>query len=224
MGLGVVALAPGATALAGTGTAAAADASDAALLRAAVAAVPGTREVITVAAPSMRSTDAEVSAWALLDGGWSKVFGPVPAKVGSLGIGEAADEVPRTPFGVFRLDQAFGRQDNPGTTMPYTKVTGRSWWGGDPASPATFDRMVTGANPGPGSENLYNAGPVYDYAVHFDNNPAHTPGRGAAFFLHVTDGNPTQGCVAVDRESMITLLRWLAPGNTPVLVTGQAQH
>lgn len=193
---------------------------DTALLNAAVAAAPGTTEIITVAAPSFSSTDVRVSAWALLASGWSKVYGPVPGKVGSQGIGEGKDGVPRTPFGVFRLDQAFGRQDNPGTTLPYTKVTNQHWWDGNVASP-TYDRMVTqAASPGPESENLYDIGPVYDYAVHFDNNPSHTPGKGGAMFLHVTDGKPTLGCVAIARDGMVTLLKWLAPANNPVLVTG----
>ncbi len=201
--------------------AAAADA-DRALLDAAVAGVPGTREVITVAAPSMSSTDVQVSAWAVMERGWTKVYGPIPGKVGQQGIGEGKDGVPRTPFGVFKLDLAFGRQDNPGTALPYTTVTNQHWWDGNVNSP-TYDRMVTRpTSPGPESENLYDAGPVYDYAVHFDNNPSHTPGKGGAMFLHVTDGNPTLGCVAISREAMIALLKWLSPAFTPVLVTGQA--
>ncbi|MET9325476.1 L,D-transpeptidase family protein [Tsukamurella sp. NPDC003166] len=201
--------------------AAAADA-DKALLDAAVAAAPTAREVITVAAPSFSSTDVQVSAWALLQTGWTKVYGPVPGKVGQQGIGEGKDDVPRTPFGVFALDQAFGRQENPGTTLPYTKVGDQQWWDGNQSSP-TYDTMVTRAiSPGPGSENLYGAGPVYDYAVHFNNNPAHTPGKGGAMFLHVTDGKPTLGCVAISRDGMITLLKWLAPAHNPVLVTGLA--
>ncbi|WP_238219390.1 L,D-transpeptidase family protein [Tsukamurella pulmonis] len=201
---------------------AAAAEADKALLDAAVAAAPTAREVITVAAPSFSATDVQVSAWALLEQGWSKVYGPVPGKVGQQGIGEGEDGVPRTPFGVFRLDLAFGRQDNPGTTLPYTKVTNQHWWDGNVDSP-TYDRMVVqAASPGPESENLYDIGPVYDYAVHFDNNPSHTPGKGGAMFLHVTDGNPTLGCVAISREGMITLLKWLAPAHNPVLVTGLA--
>ncbi|MDP0398327.1 L,D-transpeptidase family protein [Tsukamurella strandjordii] len=195
---------------------------DAALLDAAVAGVPGTQEVITVAAPSFSSTEVQVSAWAKLELGWTRVYGPVPGKVGQQGIGEGKDGVPRTPFGVFRLDLAFGRQDNPGTTLPYTKVTNQHWWDGNVNSP-TYDRMVVqAASPGPESENLYDMGPVYDYAVHFDNNPTHTPGKGGAMFLHVTDGNPTLGCVAISREGMIALLKWLSPAYNPVLVTGLA--
>lgn len=41
-------------------------------------------------------------------------------------------------------------------------------------------------------------------------------------FLHVTDGAPTLGCVAVRKDAMVSLLKWLAPAYNPVLVTGLA--
>ncbi|GAA4387678.1 L,D-transpeptidase family protein [Tsukamurella soli] len=197
----------------------AAHADDTSLLRAAVAAAPSAREIITVSAPSTSSTTAQLSAWIPGSSTWTRVFGPINARLGSQGMGVASDTVPRTPMGVFGLDEAFGRQPNPGTSMPYSQVTARDWWDGNPKSP-TYDRHVVGADPGPGSENLYNAGPVYDYAVHFNENPTHTPGKGSAFFLHVTDGTPTEGCVAVDRASMIALLKWLNPAYQPVISIG----
>ncbi|WP_369137788.1 L,D-transpeptidase family protein [Modestobacter versicolor] len=53
-----------------------------------------------------------------------------------------------------------------------------------------------------------------------DHNRGGTPGAGSAFFLHVTDGAPTAGCVAVDRAAMQQLLRWLDPAATPVISIG----
>jgi L,D-peptidoglycan transpeptidase YkuD (ErfK/YbiS/YcfS/YnhG family) len=67
-------------------------------------------------------------------------------------------------------------------------------------------------------ENLGQAGAVYDYAAVIDYNrrPAR-PGAGSAFFLHVTNGHPTRGCVATDRTAMITILRWLDPHQHPMI-------
>ncbi|MDF0532567.1 L,D-transpeptidase family protein [Tsukamurella sp. 8F] len=190
------------------------------LLRSATSAAPQAQQIITVTAASASSTTAQLSAWIPKDGQWSRVFGPITAHLGSQGIGAAQDEVPRTPQGVWSLDQAFGRQANPGSAMPYFQATRSDWWDGSASSP-TYDRQVNApSSPGNGSENLYDAGPVYDYAVHFDNNPSHTPGKGSAFFLHVTDGNPTAGCVAVDRQSMISILKWLSPAYKPVIAIG----
>ena len=52
------------------------------------------------------------------------------------------------------------------------------------------------------NEHLYYETPYYDYAVVIDYNTRNAPGgvrpgAGSAFFLHVTDGAPTAGCVAV---------------------------
>ena len=75
------------------------------------------------------------------------------------------------------------------------------------------------ADPGQ-SENLYRIGAVYDYAIDMGYNRARTPGAGSAFFLHVTDGRPTGGCVAIDRAALVSILRWLDPAKAPVINVG----
>lgn len=154
------------------------------------------------------------------DGSWQRVLGPVKAYVGEVGMGEPQDGVPRTPVGEFALDVAFGRLVNPGTKMPYTQVTTQDWWDENPSSP-TYNTMVhQSASPGGGSENLYDSGPVYDYAVDIAHNPNRIPGRTAGIFLHVTDGSPTLGCVAVDKNSMQSIVKWLDPAKTPRILIG----
>ena len=39
-----------------------------------------------------------------------------------------------------------------------------------------------------------------------------TPGGGAAFFFHTTDGGPTAGCVAIDDAKLVQIIQWLRPG------------
>lgn len=51
-------------------------------------------------------------------------LGPVPARVGSAGIGTASEGCTRTPAGTFTLTEAFGRAANPGTVLPYRTVDG----------------------------------------------------------------------------------------------------
>jgi L,D-peptidoglycan transpeptidase YkuD (ErfK/YbiS/YcfS/YnhG family) len=67
--------------------------------------------------------------------------------------------------------------------------------------------------------NLYDSGPVYDYAVNIAVNPS-IPGRVAGIFLHVTDGNPTWGCVAIGRDEMRSVLTWLDPSASPAITIG----
>lgn len=178
----------------------------------------GTAQLITVSAPSSSSTTATLTAWQRgSDGGWRAVIGPVVAHVGATGIGRASEGSQHTPAGTFALTQAFGRQVNPGTRMRYFKTDGLDWWDENPSSPSYNLHVRRSSSPGGASENLYYSGSVYDYVVNMDYNTARTPGAGSAFFLHVSDGTPTAGCVSVDRSVMVALLRWLDPAQHPYI-------
>ena len=63
---------------------------------------PGTStQVVTVVAPSSRSTTATLTAWELRPAGWTAVLGPLRARVGSAGVGRAGESSTRTPAGTF---------------------------------------------------------------------------------------------------------------------------
>jgi L,D-peptidoglycan transpeptidase YkuD (ErfK/YbiS/YcfS/YnhG family) len=186
--------------------------------------VGASTQVVTVVAPSARSTTAKLTAWQLGPSGWAAVLGPVPARVGSAGIGAASESTTRTPAGAFTLTEAFGRAGNPGAALPYRVVDGQDWWVSDVDSPLynQHARCAPGTcpfNEGAG-ENLSSAGAVYDHAVVIDYNRAGVPGAGSAFFLHVSNGAPTAGCVAIDGGSLTEVLRWLDPGARPLIAIG----
>jgi L,D-peptidoglycan transpeptidase YkuD (ErfK/YbiS/YcfS/YnhG family) len=46
------------------------------------------------------------------------------------------------------------------------------------------------------------------------------PGAGSAFFLHVSVGQPTAGCVAIDSSTLVSIMRWLNPAQHPRIATG----
>ncbi|AZG44979.1 hypothetical protein D7316_01571 [Gordonia insulae] len=185
---------------------------------------PDTSQMIVVTAPKASDTTATLTAFERgADQSWKPVIGPTKAFLGSLGMGEPKDNVYRTPQGTFSLDQAFGRQANPGTKMPYKKVDREDWWDSNMKSP-TYNTMVRQPkSPGGDSENLYDSGPVYDYAVNIAHNPQRTPGKASAMFLHVTNNQPTMGCVAIDRELMRKVLTWLDPAKHPKIAIGVNQ-
>jgi L,D-peptidoglycan transpeptidase YkuD (ErfK/YbiS/YcfS/YnhG family) len=152
------------------------------------------------------------------------VHGPYPAWLGSAGIGQQSEGSTRTPIGTFTLTQAFGRNADPGTALPYHQTVPDDWWVSDVHSPlyntlqncsrCSFDTSV--------SEHLYYITPYYDYAVVMDVNrwPA-VPGDGSAFFLHISpDHQPTAGCVAIDEGPLLTIMRWLDPDRHPRIATG----
>jgi L,D-peptidoglycan transpeptidase YkuD (ErfK/YbiS/YcfS/YnhG family) len=180
--------------------------------------------VVTVAAASARSTTAKLTAWQLGPAGWTAVLGPVTARIGSAGVGAASESTTRTPAGTFTLTEAFGRAGNPGTGLPYRVVDAQDWWVSDATSPLYNQHTRCAAGTCPfaeaAGENLAAAGSVYDHAVVIDYNRGGVPGAGSAFFLHVTNGGPTAGCVAIDRGSVTTLLRWLDPAARPLIAIG----
>jgi hypothetical protein len=54
----------------------------------------------------------------------------------------------------------------------------------------------------------------------FARHPQRIPGRVSGIFLHVTDGSPTWGCVAIGREEMRSVLNWLDPSASPRITIG----
>lgn len=175
---------------------------------------------IVVGVPASHATTGTLTAFQRVGNQWRVVLGPTPAKVGELGVGQPADGVYRTPVGTFTFDQAFGRQPDPGTKMPYFQATEQDWWDEDARSPS-YNTHVRGPDkPSSIAENLYDSGPVYDYAVNIAVNPQRIPGRVSGIFLHVTDGNPTWGCVAIGRDEMRSVLNWLDPSQDPHITIG----
>lgn len=67
------------------------------------------------------------------------------------------------------------------------------------------------------SENLWKSGRVYDYALVMGVNQQGAPGGGSAFFLHVTENKPTQGCVSIPAGALVSIMRWGRPGTVIAL-------
>jgi L,D-peptidoglycan transpeptidase YkuD (ErfK/YbiS/YcfS/YnhG family) len=187
---------------------------------AAVPVTPG--QVITVQAATASSTTAQLTLWKLNSYGiYVNIWGPATAYVGELGVGATRDNVARTPAGVFNLTQAFGNRPNNGTKLPYFQANRADWWNGEDNSPAYNTHVHQAASPGPGSENLYDAGFVYSHAVviNYNMHPV-VKGAGSAFFLHVSNGQPTAGCVSIGSAHLDDIMRWLDPAQHPVISIG----
>jgi L,D-peptidoglycan transpeptidase YkuD (ErfK/YbiS/YcfS/YnhG family) len=183
-------------------------------------------KIITVTAASTSATTATLQAWnAAPGGGWLPYGGPVAAHLGSGGLTTQPSETkPATPIGSFTLTQAFGSAANPGTPLPYFRTDPSDWWVSDASSPLynTHQRCSSGCpfNTAAG-ENLYQAGFVYTYAVVFDYNRSPvTPGAGSAFFLHVSNGSATVGCISIPEPNLVNIMAWLTPTSQPRILIG----
>lgn len=185
-------------------------------------AAPPPGQVITVQAANAQSQTAVLRTWTLESNGrYVQVFAPYVAFVGKHGVGPTREGLGRTPDGIFTLTRGFGNQPNNGTKLPYFQAGIDDWWDENPASPLYNHLVKSPVSPGGDSENLYDAGRAYAHAViiNYNTNPV-VKGAGSGFFLHVSFGQPTEGCVAIPENELNRVMRWLLPAEHPVISIG----
>jgi len=114
-----------------------------------------------------------------------------------------------TPAGRFAFRAIRYRADRltlPDTDLAATPIGPDDGWCDDPADPA-YNRAV--ALPyGASAENMWRDDGLYDLLVILGHNDAPpVAGRGSAIFLHCASAEmgPTDGCVALPRETLLAL-------------------
>ena len=132
--------------------------------------------------------------------------------VGSAGIGKQREGDRKTPAGSFRLKIPFGIKADPGSRLPYTRVTNTMYWcatSGSPYYNQLCDSKVNGRQPSSADEVLIRYTGYYDYAMFIAYNEAGEEGKGSCIFLHCIGSNSsTGGCVAIPTGNMIDVIRW----------------
>ena len=157
-------------------------------------------------------TGASVATLFLLDknekGEWQEQL-QCKALLGKNGIDKVREGDVRTPTGDFGFLMAFGAKDDPGSLVPYTKLTNTMYLCGDKEYYNQFidvsrlDHRCSG-----NSEHLLSYVPQYNYALFIDYNKERIFGKGSAIFLHCFGSYPfTLGCVSVAEENMVKILR-----------------
>ncbi len=205
-------------------------------------------QVIIVTSTDYRSTRALLSAYEKEpDGRWVAVVTDVPAYVGARGIVPGASRrqgTNTTPAGTYAITSGFGRKSNPGTSLPYVKVDQDDAWTYNPRVPGTYNVFQTApvswASYGRYVERLWKMGRQYDYVAVLDYNlpdgtittdargirrtdePANTR-AGGGIFLHVSKGEPTAGCISIEKSEMRRVMDWLDLERNPVIVIGKAK-
>ena len=187
-------------------------------------------QVITVTATSASSTTATLRVWQKSGGGWHELGSPLFAHIGSAGMTtHPSEDLDAAPIGSYTLTQAFGALANPGTSLPYRRTDLADWWISEWPNPLynTLQHCASSCafTSGEPNEHLRTITPQYNYAVVIDYNTRNSPtgvhdGAGSAFFLHVTDGTATAGCVAIPQENLATILKWLSPSAHPRILIG----
>lgn len=144
------------------------------------------------------------------DGIWSQVLSTY-AYLGWNGINKQKEGDGKTPVGTFDIKSAFGIKANPGTSLPYTKVTDTMYWCGDRAYYNTLVD-VSKVKHNCSGEHLKRYTGYYNYSMVIDYNSECVYGKGSAIFLHCAVKKNTGGCVAIPESKLITILKKAKPG------------
>jgi L,D-peptidoglycan transpeptidase YkuD (ErfK/YbiS/YcfS/YnhG family) len=175
-----------------------------------------TDQIVTVVGSG---TTAKVTLWEKSNNQWGEVFS-TSGMVGSQGIGQATEGSKHTPKGAYTLGFAFG-QSNPGTKLPFRQITPNSYWISD-ANNNLYNTWQEGNFAGNGNEHLADYENLqYYYAIVINYNMNAVKGAGSGFFLHVSDGRPTAGCVAVPKSFMEQFMTRIHPGAYIINVTSE---
>lgn len=112
----------------------------------------------------------------------------------------------KTPIDTFTVGNAYGIANDPGSIIPYTKVTNDMYWCGRSDSPY-YNTLIKAARSGPGDEHLIDYTESYQYLLDIGNNPECKLHLGSAIFLHCSRNQSKAGCIAIPNDKMAKILR-----------------
>jgi L,D-peptidoglycan transpeptidase YkuD (ErfK/YbiS/YcfS/YnhG family) len=215
-------------------------------LPASVTISSGVRQLITVTSPGWNDTWATLRFWHRKPGEpWRSASPPIRARVGYGGWVRAhrrEQSTGTTPAGLFRIRGAFGSLPDPGTRLDYRRFDHKDWWPYEPRDPATYN-VYQFSKAGQTrwrpdyAEHLWRYRQQYGYAMvigfNLPSGISYSPkrqqwvakhrsdtSRGGGIFLHVHNGKATAGCVAIDKDSLASILTRLRPARHPRIVMG----
>ncbi|QDQ43139.1 L,D-peptidoglycan transpeptidase YkuD (ErfK/YbiS/YcfS/YnhG family) [Methylacidiphilum kamchatkense Kam1] len=200
------------------------------------------QQKITVVVPTPTSCEGYMRFFERIgDGGqWTSESDFIPVLIGRNGLswgrglhdiqeGEQKKEGDgKTPAGIFNLGLIMGvAKELPlGASWPlYHKKSPLDAWIEDPTLPH-YNHLVTiseASSPPTWFEKqrLRIEDPHLEWMVFIEHNyPDAIPGMGSAVFLHERYGEhtPTSGCVAMEKERLIELIRWISYDAKPKIV------
>ena len=183
-------------------------------------AMGAARQAVIVYAPGSGSTTATVSLWTKRSDGWHQVRVGASARIGRNGMTSSKREGDgKTPMGIFPVGIGFGWYANPGTRLTWRVANSNSRWVDDSAS-AYYNKWMQAPAAGrwDSAERLRIS--PYTYAIEVGYNRAAEPGKGSAIFMHLLGSGATSGCIATDKTTVVSTLKWLNPTMHPVFVIG----
>ena len=163
---------------------------------------------------------AVLTIYVAKDGEYVPVFS-CDAMIGKNGPAKHAEGDTKTPLGTWVIGEAYGIKDDPGSLLPYTKVTDDMYWCATGSHGTKYNQLIYKSDEPDEDysedEHLMDYPIRYAYFIDLGYNKGCAPYAGNAIFLHCwkeENGVPiaTGGCVAVSEESMIAILQTIIPG------------
>ena len=165
---------------------------------------------------------AELTIYEAQNGKYKEIF-VCDAMIGKNGPAKHAEGDTKTPLGTWQIGEAMGIKDDPGSLLPYTKITDEMFWCATGSNGKKYNTLLYKSddpdNDYSEDEHLMDYPVQYAYLIDLGYNKAGVPYAGNAIFLHCwkeENGSPipTGGCVSVSEESMVKILQTLKPGST----------
>lgn len=127
-----------------------------------------------------------------------------------------------TPAGIFPIGPVFGQGEKPNLLMEYLQIFPDTVAVDDPQS-KYYNQIVRKSLVTPCWQSCEEmaAIPEYEWGAVIQYNWINPiPGKGSAIFLHLWKDSttPTAGCVAMAKEDLLYVIKWLDPKKEPVLV------
>lgn len=141
------------------------------------------------------------------ENGWNIIL-TTDAFIGKNGIGKQKEGDLKTPAGIFNITKAFGIKKNPGTKLKYINVTENTYACDENCK--YYNQIIDSKKTKHQckGEHLIQYFPQYNYAMCIDFNSNNIYPDGSNIFIHVKGNkNYTAGCIALDEESMVTVLK-----------------
>ncbi len=123
-----------------------------------------------------------------------------------------------TPIGEFKFERIFYREDKIkeiNFLLPSDVISKNDGWCDDPNSKFYNQHIKFPFNES--AEQLYRSDDLYDLicVINYNTNPI-LHGKGSAIFLHIAKPHfeSTEGCVAINKEDLITLVQQIDAHST----------
>lgn len=179
------------------------------------------KQAIVVMRVGSNKSRVDISAYQLKKGKWQRVY-QMDGYIGKNGFaapGKKKEGDGKSPSGLYKVGFAFGKYKDPGTELPYRRMTAKHVWVDDPRSKLynTLQQLPVKGR-WKSAETMLRNDKLYDYGFVINyNTDKPQAGKGSAIFFHIASG-ATLGCTGTSKENVLKLLRWLDPDAAPVIV------